>query len=169
MFDTKTIEMEMMNGASPTWSTLYARAVAGSEIPTPYHGIPQTDPTKTGAMIQAYQQTMAGTLPRDQMPDIRDTLLDAALADMSIRPKPGLDGRGIMKHMCQMCHNSKLDQALPRARFNVELIDQMPRSIRDEAILRLKLPDADRKKMPPTRFHSLSDAERDLVIEELSK
>jgi hypothetical protein len=168
VFDSKTIETELMNGASPTWTSLYGAAVAGTAIPTPYHGIPQTDPAKLLPMIQAYQQAMSGALPRDQMPDIRDTLRDDALADMSIRPKPGLDGRGIMKHMCQMCHNSRLDQTLSRARFDAERIDQMSREVRDEAIRRLQLPDTDRRKMPPERFHALSDAERDLVIQELS-
>ena len=34
---------------------------------------------------------------------------------------------------------------------------------------KLMLPDTDRHHMPPARFHTLSDAERDLVIEELRK
>lgn len=169
-FDTTKIEAETAaNGTSATWNQLYARSVAGLEIPTPYHGVPQTDPAKTSAMIAAYQQTMAGTLPRDQMPDIRDTLLDSALADMSIRPKPGLDGRGILDHMCRTCHNSQLDQTQSRARFDVEKLSQLSRQEKDEAIFRLRLPETDIRHMPPARFHTLSDAERDLVIQELSK
>jgi hypothetical protein len=168
-FDTKQIEMEMASGSSATWTALYARTVAGMEIPTPYHGIPQTDPAKVAPMIQAYQQWRAGALPSDQLPDIRDTLRDDALADMSIRPKPGLDGRGVMVHMCQRCHNSRVDPSLTRARFDVERLDQVPREVRDEAIRRLQLPAADRRRMPPVRFHELSDAERDLVIAELSR
>jgi mono/diheme cytochrome c family protein len=168
-FDSKAIELEMASGSSPTWSALYARSVAGTEIPAPYHGIPQTDPAKVAPMIQAYQQWRAGALPPEQLPDLRDTLLDGALADMSIRPKAGLDGRGILAHMCQQCHGSRVDPALGRARFNVERLDEVPREVRDEAIRRLRLPDADRRKMPPPRFHTLSSAERDLVIEELSR
>lgn len=167
-FDTKTIETEVAASSHATWDALYAKSVAGTELPTPYFATP-TDPAKLSAMIAAYQQTIAGTLPRDQMPDIRDTLLDSALADMSIRPKPGLDGRGILGHMCQMCHNSKLDQSITRARFNVENYAGMTRFAKDEAIRRLQLPDSDAKHMPPTRFHVLSDAERELVIDELSK
>ena len=49
-----------------------------------------------------------------------DILLDAALPDMSIRPKAGLDGRGILVHMCTMCHNDKLDQTISRAQFERE-------------------------------------------------
>jgi hypothetical protein len=169
VFDTNKIEAELVNGTSPTWNAMYAKTVAGLEIPTPYFGVPQTDPTKVAPMIQAYLDVMSGALPRDQMPDIRDTLLDSALADMSIRPKAGLDGNGIMVHMCSQCHNSRLDQTLPRARFDVGKLSQMSRMEKDTAIFRLNLPDTDARKMPPPRFHTLSDAERDLVINELSK
>jgi mono/diheme cytochrome c family protein len=168
-FDSTKIQTELMSGSSATWAGLYAKAVAGTEIAPPYYGIPQTDPAKTAPMIQAYQQWRMGALASAQLPDISDTLLDRALADLSIRPKAGLDGRGILTQMCAQCHNSRLDQALTRARFNVERLDQMSREERDEAIRRLQLPDADRRKMPPARFHSLSDAERDLVIAELSR
>jgi hypothetical protein len=103
------------------------------------------------------------------MPDLSDVVPASALADLSIRPRAGLDGRGIMVHMCQMCHNSRLDQTLSRARFNVEQLDQMPRGEKDLAIARLKLPAGDRRAMPPARFHELGDAERQLVIDELLK
>jgi mono/diheme cytochrome c family protein len=169
-FDSTKIDAELTaSGASATWAGLYARTVAGQEIQTPYFNTPQTDPAKTSAMIQAYQGWRAGTLAPAQLPDIRDALLDGALADMSIRPKPGLDARGILVHMCQGCHNARLDPSLSRANFNVERLDEMSREVRDTAIARLRKPDTDRKKMPPPRFHALSDAERDLVIEELSK
>jgi hypothetical protein len=169
VFDSMTIETELAQGSHATWDAMYAKAVAGLEIPAPYFGTPQTDPAKTAAAITAYQQTMAGTLARDQMPDIADTLLDSALADMSIRPKPGLDGRGILQHMCQMCHNDKLDQTISRARFDVVNLATLSRAAKDEAIRRVRLPASDVKHMPPVRFHTLSDAERDLVVQELSR
>jgi hypothetical protein len=112
---------------------------------------------------------MAGTLPREQLPDIRDTVLDAALPDMSIRPKPGLDGHGILVHVCAMCHNSRLDPTVSRARFNVEHLDALPREEKDLAIARLQLEDGDVHKMPPVRLHVLSTAERDLAIQELAR
>jgi hypothetical protein len=168
-FDTTKIETEMtMTGQSATWNQLYAKSVAGTEIPTPYWGT-TTDPAKMSAAIAAYQQMRAGTLPAAQLPDIRDTLKDSALADMSIRPKPGLDGRGILVHMCRMCHNSSLDQTVSRAGFDIDRLDTLSRQKKDEAIARLQLPERDRRHMPPARFHVLSDAERALVIAELSK
>lgn len=168
-FDTTTIQTEMtMSGQSATWNTLYMKSVQGLEIPTPYFAT-HTDPTKVAAMISSYQQVMAGTLARAQLPDISDTFLDAALPDMSIRPKAGLDGKGVIAHMCTMCHNSRLDQTISRAQFNAESLAQMSRTEKDQAIARMMLPETDARHMPPARFHVLSDAERDLVIDELSQ
>jgi hypothetical protein len=70
--------------------------------------------------------------------------------------------------MCQPCHNSRLDQTIGRAHFNVERLDQLAPSVKAEAIRRLQLPEADLHRMPPRRFHTLSDAERQLAIEALS-
>jgi len=168
-FDTLKINSELASaGASQTWAQLYAQSVAGLAIPVPYFTNPY-DRTKVAAMTAAYQQTMAGTLPRDQMPDVSDTLLDSALADMSITPKAGLDGHGIMVHMCQMCHNSRLDQSQSRAKFNIETLAQMSRAEKDLAIARLQLPTLDKHAMPPARFHELSSTERQAVIDELAK
>jgi hypothetical protein len=167
-FDSLKIEQEMMTGQSPTWASLYAKSVAGREIPAPYFAT-ATDPAKVANAISAYQQMRAGTLSPAQLPDITDILLDSALSDMSIRPKAGLDGRGILTHMCRMCHNSQLDQNISRASFDIDRLDTLTRAEKDEAIKRLQLPETDRHHMPPARFHVLSDAERALVISELSK
>ena len=168
-FDTLTINNERTaTGTSATWAQLYGKSLAGLEIPVPYY-TNAFDPTKLAAMTTAYQQTIAGTLSRDQMPDVSDTVLDTALSDMSIHPKAGLDGHGILVQMCQMCHNSRLDQAQSRAQFNVEQLGQMTRSEKDLAITRLQLPVTDKHAMPPARFHELSDAERKLAIDELTR
>ena len=169
VYNTLQIRNEIAaSGSSQTWASLYASSVAGMDIPTSYFANPG-DPAKVSAATAAYQQTMAGTLPRDQLPDISDTMLDAALPGMSVRPAAGLDGRGILVHMCRTCHNSSLDQTLTRSQFNIDTLDQLPRAEKDLAIGRLMMDDTDRHRMPPSRFHSLSDAERDLVIQELMK
>jgi hypothetical protein len=166
-FDTLQINKELAaSKTSPTWSGLYAQAVAGLAIPVPYFSNPY-DRTKLTAMTAAYQQAIAGTLAPRQLPDVSDTLLDTALADLSIRPKPGLDGRGILVQMCQMCHNSRLDPSQSRAQFNVEQLAQLSRGEKDLAIARLSLPPTDRHAMPPVRFRELSATERQLVIDEL--
>ncbi len=169
-FPTLQINNELVaNGTSATWSSLYANSVSGTAIPVPYFTTPHTDPTKVQAAITAYQQTMGGTLPRDQMPDISDTILDSALSDLSIHPAPGLDGKGILVHMCRMCHNSSLDQSLSRASFNVDKLATLSASEKNYAIWRLQLPTSDAHHMPPVRFHELSQAELDAVIAELSQ
>jgi hypothetical protein len=168
-FDSLQINNELAaSGTSATWAGLYARAVAGQEVPPPYFTNP-FDPTKEQAAIAAHQQLLAGALPAAQLPDLRDTLADVALAGMSIHPQAGLDGKGILVHMCQMCHNSRLDPSLSRARFNVEQLAQLSRGEKDLAIQRLQLPAGDRHLMPPARFHELSAAERQLAIAELMK
>jgi hypothetical protein len=88
---------------------------------------------------------------------------------MSYVPAPGLDGHGILVHQCQHCHNSTLDQTVSRARFNIEQLANMTRAEKDEAIRRIQLGDDDRHKMPPVRFHTLGDADKQLVIQELQK
>jgi hypothetical protein len=168
-FDSLQINNELAaSGSSATWTALYAKAIAGQEIPPPYFANP-FDPTKEQGAIAAHQQLLAGTLPAARLPDLRDVLADAALAGMSIHPQAGLDGKGILVHMCQMCHNSRLDPSLSRARFNVEQLAQLPREEKDLAIQRLQLPPDDRHLMPPARFHELSAAERQLAIAELMK
>jgi hypothetical protein len=169
-YDSATINIEMQQmGVSYSWQALYEASVWGDAIAPPYFGIDQTDPAKVSPMISAYQRVMRGELPREMLPDIRDTLRDDALSSLSIRPKPGLDGYFILKQMCSRCHNSRLDQTQTRALFNVDTLDTLDPAEKQLAIARMNLPDNDRLKMPPPRFHVLSPAERDLAIQELSK
>lgn len=176
-FPSETIEEEVklsspgqpednsVPGSSPTWDALYERAVNGEVGPPPYHDVKITDAAKLAEMTAAYRAFMAGD--SDELPDIRDVIRDDALAKMSIRPKPGLDGRGIIVHMCAQCHNAKLDPELSRARFDATNLDAMSREIKDAAITRLELTRDDRFKMPPTFLRELSAEERALVIETL--
>jgi uncharacterized protein YlaI len=157
------------NSCSPTWDALFANTVQGSAIAAPYFDGHITDSVKVATATQAYRDVMAGNLSRDQMPDLRDVLLTEGYPYMSFAPAPGLDGREILTHMCQHCHNSTLDQTIQRANFNVENLDALPQWVKNEAIRRLQLPDDDIDRMPPMRFHTLSDAEIDLVVDVLSQ
>jgi hypothetical protein len=169
-FPSIQIDQEMaQNGTSPTWDALYAESVAGREIATPHWATSPSDRALLDSMIAAYQDVLSGSSPGTSLPDITRTIPESQWADMSIRPAPGLDGRGIMTHICRHCHNSQLDPSISRAGFDVDRLDSLPRSVKDEAIARLMRPDDDRRRMPPSRFHELSDAERDLVIQELSR
>ena len=157
-------------GVSATWRMLYASYLAGTAaIPPPYHDTRTTDPNKLPAMIAAYRAVMAGAMPRDQLPDIRDVLLDAALPDMTIHAAPSATGRQIVMQMCRQCHNSRLDQTITRARFNVDTLDALDRAERDEAIVRLRLPATSVRHMPPVRLRELSPSEIDLAATELAR
>ncbi len=156
-------------GVSASWMALFKNTVEGRAIPTSYHDVKVTDPGKLETLTAAYGEYRAGQRSSAELPDLRDVFLDAALPDLSFRPAPGLDGRGILVHMCQQCHNARLDQSLSRARFRVDQLDQMSRSERDVAIARLRLPASSSLHMPPVRFRELDERERDLAIAELER
>lgn len=170
MFDSFVIGRELAtSGTSPTWEALYNNAVIGNAIPPPTFMPIHTDPAKAVPMYEAYRAVMSGSLPRAQLPDVRNIFSADALASMSIRPKPGLDGPGILVHMCAQCHNGRLDPSLSRARFDVMKLDEMSREEKDEAITRLELPDDAPGKMPPPRFRTLSPDEQALAIDALAE
>jgi hypothetical protein len=157
-------------GVSPTWNALYASYISGAAaIPPPYHDERTTDPTKLATAIAAYRSVATGATPRDQLPDIRDVFLDAALPDMTIRPSPGQTGRQILIQMCRQCHNSRLDQTLSRARFDVDQLDAMTRDEKDLAITRIQLPTTSARHMPPLRLRELEPVDIDLVTQELAR
>ncbi len=173
-FLTSKIEAEVLAsgttpGTSATWNLLYANVLNGSVIPVPYHDVRVTDPAKVTAAATNYKAVMAGTLPRSSLMDFRSIFNGAGMSDMSFQPKASLDGRGIMVAICQHCHNAVLDQTISRARFDVTKLATMTRDEKDIAIARLQISIDDRRKMPPSRFATLSPAQIQLAIDELKK
>ena len=154
----------MPMGQSATWQQIYDVAAGGGAIPVPYHDVKVTDPTKLASLSAAYRAFVDGRLARDQLPDIRDVLLDSALPDMGLRPRLGADGPGILQQMCQRCHNDKLDQTISRARFDVTRIGSLSRGEKDLAIARLTQSANSPLLMPPARFGSLSPQELATVV-----
>lgn len=156
-------------GTSSTWLKLYEASKSGQGIPPPYHDIKVTDPMKLSAATTAYKAVMAGSMPREQLPDIRDIFLDSALSDLSFRPAPGSTGLQILQQQCQQCHNKSLDGSETREKFRVDDLASMTREEKDLAIHRLTLEKSVFRKMPPPRFRELSDDEIKLVTDELKK
>jgi len=154
-------------GWSLTWQSVYDKAAAGQFIATPYHDVKVTDPKKLDATSKVYRQWMAGAI--DSIPDVRDVFLDEALRDLSFAPKLGLNGRQLVTQMCQQCHHGSLDRTISRENFLVDDLDNMSRKEKDLAIERLKLPDNDRLAMPPVLFRTITDEERQKMIDELSQ
>jgi hypothetical protein len=154
-------------GRSASWQAIYDQAVAGQFIATPYHDVKVTDATKLKQMSDIYRQYRAGM--RADLPDIRDVFLDTGLRDMGFAGKEGLDGRGLLVQMCQQCHHAKLDLTISREKFLVDKLDTMTRDEKNVAIQRLQMADDTRLAMPPVLFRTITDAERQAMIDELMK
>lgn len=166
-FDSKRIETEVAQsssqqpainfpiGKSSTWQNLYAASAAGQFIPVPYHDVKVTDPEKLGFAAAQYRMFADGQLAAANVPDIRRIFLDAALEDLSMRPKPGMTGKEILVQACAQCHNSRLDQSISRAKFDVADLDTMSAADKQNAIARMNLPSSNRLHMPPALFRTL--------------
>jgi len=190
-------------GSSNTWEGLYQRAATGYSadgrtiIPIPYHDVKVTEPALLEKYTQQYQDFRAGLVKLDEFEDHRAALRtdQTQRANMGYAIRPGTDPQTMLIQSCNQCHNSKLDQSLSRAKFDVDL-DSMgvkaPAAI-EVAISRLKLGySPERRKqegikffnkageevelaegehlltMPPRRFKDLDDAQIDSLIEFLN-
>jgi mono/diheme cytochrome c family protein len=151
-------------GQSAAWQQIFAVSQAGNAIPVPYHDVKITDPGKLAQMTSAYRAVAGGQQPLENLPDIRDVILDEALPDLGMRAQPGATGQQILQQMCQRCHNDKLDQSLARARFDVTKLATLPQSEKDAVIARIQLPSNSPKLMPPARFSSLTSDEIATVV-----
>jgi hypothetical protein len=176
-FDSAAIEAEVQAsspdqpgsnaqpGTSATWQAIYDNAEAGQFIAVPYHDVKISDAAKLDAMSAAYRDWKAGK--STSLPDVRAVFLDAGLRDMGFAPRVGADGHALLVQMCQQCHHSNLDLMISREKFLVDKLSDMSRDEKDLAIKRLGLGDNDRLAMPPVLFRTITDAERQLMIEEL--
>jgi hypothetical protein len=98
-----------------------------------------------------------------------DVFTDTTQRALTHKPATGLTGRQILVQVCQQCHNSRLDQTISRASFNVERLDSLSPVEKQEAIRRINTsPDAC-DHMPPLRFRELDANEIALVQAELAK
>jgi hypothetical protein len=88
---------------------------------------------------------------------------------MGFAPRAGIDGNGMLAQMCQQCHQSKLDTTISRERFLVDQLNQMTRAEKDLAIQRLQLPPENRLHMPPVLFRTITDDEKQRMIDALSQ
>ncbi len=179
VFDTKKIEAEVAAsaraqpdindppGVSATWQRLYDNAALGGAIPPPYHDVKVTDATKLQFASDQYIGFRNGSVAASALPDIRRVFLDAALPDMTIRPKVGATGREILVQMCVQCHNSRLDQNISRARFNIENLDTMTAAQKQAAIARMQLPASQLGHMPPAFMRSIPDDQLQVAIQAL--
>lgn len=171
-FPSATVEAEVKSrGFSPTWDGLFINYVRGQAIAPPYYKNRISDPSKLASMTAAYQSFRSGSIQSQQLPDIREIFPDDAksLSEMGFRAKPGLDGKTLFANMCMQCHNSSLDQTISRARFNVEKMDQMSAAQKNAVMERLALPQESLYVMPPSRFRTLTEDEKSLMVQYLNR
>ena len=166
-------------------------------IPIPYHDVKVTEPALLEKYTQQYQDFRAGLVSLDQFEDHRNALRtdQTQRANMGYAVRAGTDPKTMLIQSCNQCHNSKLDQTLSRAKFDVDL-DSMgaraPAAI-EVAITRLKLGYSNARlkqegikffnkageevelaegehllTMPPRRFKDLDDAQIDSLIDFLN-
>ena len=159
-----------VSGQSATWRQIYERSLRGEAIPVPYHDVKVTDPDKLARMTRAYQAYRRGEIRRDELPDVRDVFPDdeTRLAEMGFRTEPGLSGEAVLVQACSLCHNTRLNQNLSRARFVPDL-SALNRAEKDAAIARLQLLADDPRAMPPPRLRLLSRAAREAATKALQQ
>lgn len=183
IYDSLAINQELSVGTtSPTWEALFADAVGAT--PVPYAGNPIVDgnwdfsnpsapviddASPFGQAVATFRGVVDGSVPPEQMPDPRNLWLPEALVGARHRAQPGLDAGELLQDMCGACHNDRLDPTLPRAAFDVGRLGEMTRAEKDGVIERLQLPERDVRRMPPARFHTLREAERDVLVAELQQ
>jgi len=170
-FPSATIFNELnAQGNSPTWLGLYNSFVQGLFIPPPYYQNSIADPAKLAVMTKDLRDFNLGRLPAASLPDIRDVFPTDAkfLSEAGFHIKDGLDPKGMLVNACGQCHNSRLDQNISRANFNVEFVDQMPASERSIAIGRILSAPSDPHIMPPTQFRSLTVFQKQTLVSYLS-
>ena len=157
-------------GESETWELFYEQAKRGRAITVPYHDVKITDADKLATMSEAYAAYREGTLPREDLPDIREVYPDdpELLARIGYTTEPDMDGEAIMLQACGQCHNEDMDQTLSRSRFDVDLTRVEP-MVLERAISRITLPIDDPDVMPPARFRHLDAASRDRLVEFLRR
>ncbi|MFW7380779.1 MAG: c-type cytochrome [Oligoflexus sp.] len=183
-------------GQSAQWEEHYQAHVRGEVIAPPYHDVKVTEPSLLQKYTQQYQDYRAGLITKDQFEDHREIFkLDPVQkANMGFGVRPDADGQTIITQACAQCHNSKLDQSLSRAKFNVDLAAMGANAAAeiDIAIQRLQLGySAGRRAeagikfynanaeeveldkgehlltMPPRRFKDLTDEQIDAAIQYL--
>ena len=171
-FATLKIAIELSKrGARPadstTWQALDRGALESGIFPVPYSATSAADPSKLAVDAKAYRTATkqgATSATIADFPPLDDLYSDDARVMAGVAPPSESDGNAILDRMCRRCHNSRLDQSLSRANFNVEKLGEMSAEEKAKAIERMKLPLTSRRKMPPVRAGELTADEVDRVV-----
>lgn len=161
-------------GTSASWQALYDQRVSGANqlqfggTALPYHDCKQSDPTKLAAATANYIGVVNGTLPKSASMNLAEVNLSTpkALAERFLTPALGLQtAQQIVKNACLSCHNSNLDQSIPRAIFNAQDLSRNSSAVYTAAINRIKRGHTDVRRMPPPNFMELNAQQVQLLTD----
>ncbi len=161
--------------ASQTWTAEYNRRTALQNLTDfggvlmPYRDCKQSDPVLLPAFTDMFNDLRDGNITAAELPPLHDVNLsgEQELRDRGFLPRANLDGAGLLRNACVMCHNSNLDQNISRARFNAENILQNVAAEFDVAIDRIGREEKDLRRMPPHMMMDLTAAEKQILIDYL--
>jgi hypothetical protein len=154
-FPSIAISQEDAAGTHDIWNAAFAQVVAGERIPIPYYDVDSTDPNSRTAAANSYLAVATNGAAADTLLDPSAILSTDAQQAMSIIPGAGEAPEDLLHHFCGHCHNSRLNQSLSRARFNVDNLANLTAEQKQTAITRLQEPSGSSALMPPARFATL--------------
>lgn len=159
-FQTDTIADELAANPDqipPTWMEQYNRALAGTEISTPFFMISPYDEAKVDAAGLAYQEILSGTRPQTDMPEMTELFREDAKGLLGFEAGSNLDAKGIVQHRCGTCHAGNFP-GISRNNFDVaDFPNNLTPDMRDKILLRISMPETSRFRMPPMIFSKLND------------
>ncbi|MFO0547089.1 MAG: hypothetical protein U0271_01810 [Polyangiaceae bacterium] len=147
----------------PHYRQILSDAMTGRGLPAPFPATRFADKGALARAAKAYKKVTStggeGELvaPSELVTPETDYALGRAVA-------PEASGEEVVLRACSLCHNGRLDQTLSRSRFDATRLGEMPASERERAAERLRLPSSSPLAMPPARFVSLGDSQRERAI-----
>lgn len=156
-FPTAIVQTEERAGKRDFWNAAFAQVASGQRLPIPYYKDDPSDPEKRAAAVDSYLAVTTKGAAAETLLSPSDILSTEAQRAMSHVPGPDETPQELLQHFCGRCHNSRLDQTLSRARFNVDRIESLTAEQKQNAVSRLKQAPGSALLMPPRRFATLPD------------
>jgi mono/diheme cytochrome c family protein len=153
---------------SPTWERAYEAFKRGEQLALPYFDQRATDPDKQKALAKVYRRYHDGKLDAQELPDLADIYPDdpKLRARMGLQTEPDASAEEALIQACGSCHNDVLDQAISRAKFNIDL-SRMDREELDVAIDRIQRDRFEPGAMPPPEARQLDPATLERLVDYL--
>lgn len=171
-FPSDLIEQEVKQEQGPgaRWMEGWSHFIKGETIAFPSWANSILDSSKLPDVKARWQAAKAaGTF--DDRPDLRSALDDRLSPSYGTRAPLNATGKELLALACQRCHNGKLDSNLGKSIFRADQSTSERTAFNAKnAIDRLEILRKDPSNplaMPPRLFMDLTDAEIDLLIQEL--